>query len=381
MFSEFNLLYVEDEEVISKAIVAALSEFFNEIFLKENGEEGLEFYKNNSNKIDLVITDINMPIMDGLEMAEKIKLLNPNIPIIITTAYGDNKFLRKAIEIGIDSYVMKPLDIRELLPSIKKVLSPKVLEKKLEIQEKENQERLLKSAKYMAIGQLAAGLTHEINTPLTYIKGSVEIIDILMDDLEDEKMKKLLKDEFSRIDSGVNRLINIVESMKEVVGNSSEEFLSINIFETVVIACIMAYNRSKHISNIKINGEQFTMKMDKNKYTYKAKVQKQRIEQVWIIMINNALDELIKIKNFDDRELNIHIKDEKENIVIEFEDNGGGIDEQIMKNIFEPFKSTKDSSGLGIGLSIAKKIVDEQSGEISIFNDTKGARFKITLPK
>ena len=105
------------------------------------------------------------------------------------------------------------------------------------------------------------------------------------------------------------------------------------------------------------------------------------MEQVWIIVINNALDELIKIDNYEDRILNINIFEDNNEIIIKFKDTAGGINKEIISDIFEPFISSKLHSGMGVGLNIAKKIVDEQDGIITAYNEDFGAVFEIRLQK
>lgn len=381
MFREFNILYVEDTEAILDIFSTILSKYFKNVFIERNGEDGLAFYRQNKNSIDLVITDINMPKMNGIEMSKQIKADNPLLPIIVTSAHDDKEFLLKAIKIGINAFVPKPMKVEELIQNIERILELRILKKKFLDQKQDNYQKLLKSAKFSAIGQLAAGLTHEINTPLTYIKGSVEIMNRIISNLEDEKIKCNLLKQFARVDDGVQRIMNIVDSMSEVAKKSDEKASLINIYETIVVACIMGYNRAKHIVNIQINGEPFTMNMDKNKYSFNGYAQKQRIEQVWIIIINNALDELLNIEHFDDRRLNIEIEESLDYTIVKFCDNAGGIKEEIQKTLFEPFKTTKTSSGMGVGLSIAKKILEDQKGEITVFNQNQGAVFEIKLPK
>ena len=102
---------------------------------------------------------------------------------------------------------------------------------------------------------------------------------------------------------------------------------------------------------------------------------------LWIIIINNALNELVNISSFQERKLNINIKENTNTLTITFADNAGGIKNEIKEKLFDPFISTKKSSGLGIGLSIAKKIVKEHNGEIKAYNQNNGAVFEVTLPK
>lgn len=381
MLQDFNLLYVEDEKELRDLISITLNKLFNQVYTAENGKTGLDLYKNNIENIDLIITDINMPVMSGMEMAQEIRALSPEIPIIITTAHNDNDFLHEAINLGITSYLLKPVNLKKLFDTVSKVLEAKVLQNKLEVQKKENLDRLLLSAKFSVIGQLAAGLTHEINTPLTYIKGALEMLELDIQKLPDSTEKSNMEEHQHNIASGINRIVNIVTSMKESTSSNTEEKKYENIYETIIVAVTMTYNKAKYISDILINGESFVMNMDKNKESYRAKIQKQRVEQAWIIIINNALDELIKLTNYDERKIEINIKEEKETLSVKFIDNAGGIKDEIIEDIFEPFKSTKESSGIGIGLSIAKKVIEDQNGTIKAYNENNGAVFEVTLPR
>lgn len=107
-----SLLYVEDDQATRSAIAAFLARRVDKLFLAENGRIGLEQFERHAP--DLVVTDITMPGMDGMAMAQEIKTRNPMIPVIVTTAYSDTPYLLKAIEIGIDGYVLKPVDFARL---------------------------------------------------------------------------------------------------------------------------------------------------------------------------------------------------------------------------------------------------------------------------
>lgn len=107
----------------------------------------------------------------------------------------------------------------------------------------------------------------------------------------------------------------------------------------------------------------------------------QRIEQVWIVILNNALDELEKKESFDSRRIDISFYETQTESVIKIADNAGGIDPTLIDHLFEPFSSTKESKGMGIGLNIAKKILDEQQAKISAYNENEGAVFEVRFTK
>lgn len=244
-----------------------------------------------------------------------------------------------------------------------------------------HQEEQIQNAKLTSIGSLAAGITHEINTPLTYLKGNFEMMQYDIDALPDCEEKSNMKEDSERITDAINRIANIVESMREMSQSSTEVKENINLYSTIITSLTMAYNMSKQVSRIYVNGKLFTINsLDKNEYEFFSHVQKQRVEQVWIIIINNAIDELSKVSDYEDRLLEIKMYKEDNHIVVRFQDNAGGISAQILPKIFEPFMSTKNHAGMGIGLNIAKKIIEEQQGEIQAFNEHDGALFEVRLP-
>ncbi len=244
-----------------------------------------------------------------------------------------------------------------------------------------HQQKQLADAKFTSIGQLAAGITHEINTPLTYIKANFEMMGYDILDLPDSKIKTRMLEDSKSIDDGINRLSSIVESMREMSQKSQEAKEKTNLYASLITALTMAHNRSKQISQIYLQGELFEIGMDKDKFHFDALVQKQRIEQVWIVIINNALDELVKIEPFEKRKIEISLINKKNTQIIRIKDNAGGIDEKIIPKLYEPFESTKESSGMGVGLNIAKKIIEEQDGKIKAYNEDAGAVFEVKFKK
>ncbi len=247
-------------------------------------------------------------------------------------------------------------------------------------QHKKHEENIERNTKFLTIGQMAAGITHEINTPLTYIKGTVEMSRFDLEDMPQNEYKQILLEDNKKIMDGINRMSIIIESMKEMSQTAPAIKENTNIYATMITVLRMIYNRSKQISKIYINGEQFNIETSlSDKYNFNALVNKQKLEQVWTIIINNALDELIKIDNYDDRKLNINISSIDNAIQVTFQDNAGGISADILDKIFEPFVSNKISSGIGIGLNVAKKILDEHQATIEVENKDNGAFFKITI--
>lgn len=116
VLKELKVLLVEDEESLATLLKNAIGDYFYSFQIRSNGEEGLEGFKTLSP--DIVITDIMMPLMDGLEMSSEIRALNEDIPIIILSAFSDTDKLLNAIDVGVVKYLIKPFDPDELLEYI-----------------------------------------------------------------------------------------------------------------------------------------------------------------------------------------------------------------------------------------------------------------------
>lgn len=119
---EITVLYCEDEENLRDVTGGILKSFTKKQFIAKDGAEGLELFKNNEDEIDFIITDVNMPNMSGLEMAKEIKNINSNMPIIVATAFSNSEYLLEAIDLGVDKYVLKPVNIKKLLDTMAKSL-------------------------------------------------------------------------------------------------------------------------------------------------------------------------------------------------------------------------------------------------------------------
>ncbi|EHB2872550.1 response regulator transcription factor [Campylobacter jejuni] len=121
---ELIILVVEDEVKARESMINILSERFSKVIGAQNGDEGFKKFK--KFKPDLVITDIAMPIMDGLDMAREIKEISDDVPIVVLSAYSEKERLLRSIDIGIDKYLIKPVDIEELFKVLDYLIGEKI---------------------------------------------------------------------------------------------------------------------------------------------------------------------------------------------------------------------------------------------------------------
>src|SRR5208283_3793774 len=116
---DISVLYVEDELPTRDKIARILKREVRSLFLAENGEEGLALFE--LHRPDIVVTDIKMPAMDGLDMAERIKAICKDVHVILTTAHGEADAFMKSIKVGVDRYLLKPIDVSVLVRNLREM--------------------------------------------------------------------------------------------------------------------------------------------------------------------------------------------------------------------------------------------------------------------
>lgn len=120
-FKDFSILYIEDDKGIRDINFSMFKRIFKEAYEAENGEIGYQLYIDK--KPDIIVTDIKMPKLNGLELAKRIRKKDNKTKIIITTAFNDEKYLLESIELNLERYLIKPLTKRNLFPALEKAIS------------------------------------------------------------------------------------------------------------------------------------------------------------------------------------------------------------------------------------------------------------------
>ncbi len=115
-----KLLFVEDNEGSRESILEIFEDIFGEVIIGVDGQDGLEKFKQND--IDIVITDISMPILNGIEMTKKIKSINSDIPVILLSAHNESGYTIEDIDISIDGFIHKPIKMDNLLKILDRVI-------------------------------------------------------------------------------------------------------------------------------------------------------------------------------------------------------------------------------------------------------------------
>jgi len=123
LLKQLTILYVEDDERIRESFTAIFNKLFKSVTIAFDGEDGLEKYKNlnKKNKFDIILSDINMPKLNGMDMLKEIRSFDQDIPFIFTTAHADSTYLLEAINLGVTHYLIKPINIKEMMVQVQDI--------------------------------------------------------------------------------------------------------------------------------------------------------------------------------------------------------------------------------------------------------------------
>jgi signal transduction histidine kinase len=366
---KISVLYCEDNPEMAQIGYSTLKDLYN-VFFAENGEEGLRMLE--KYKIDLIISDIQMPRMDGYEMLTEIRK-NPSfekIPLIFLSSLGAEEDIVKGLNMGANDYLNKPMRKEMLHTRIKAQLKGSELMRKV-----------VSSEKMSSLGLLFAGLAHEIKNPLNAASGQM----IYLENNVLSKLKTLELKNTSEIlqkiivnlelitkssNISLNAIKRIVFSVNEFssVQQSKQKLSLKKVIENV---CIMLEHKQKEAKFTEIK----VISHDNDEVeTY------QSIEQVFLNLLSNSLDAIGKDKKGT---IIIEIKNNNGGKTITVQDDGSGIEKKVIDHIFDAFATTKGAKeGSGLGLFISKQIVENQlGGTIDVQSqEGRGAIFTIKLP-
>lgn len=371
-----SILYVEDEKGVQELLSDVLEMFCETLYTADDGFQGLELF--HKHQPDIVITDIKMPVMDGIEMAKKIKEKSADVPIVFNTAFSDVDYFIEAIELQADGYLLKPIDLQALEKKVLSIIDS--IELKKELLEKE--EMLIQSSKMAAMGEMIGNIAHQWRQPLSAI--SMRANNIKINYELNGKISNEESLEFAdKVIEQSRYLSNTIDDFRSYFNPITEgEEYNLKEYLDKSIQLVGASFDDNMISIIQNIDEKINSYGDKNK-----------LLQAIINILNNAKDALVAASELREKLVFIFTveEDENNNIVIVIKDNAGGIPEKILPRIFEPYFTTKHKAqGTGLGLYITYTIVTKNlTGTIKAENEVfehegvsyKGAKFTITLPK
>ncbi|HXI75219.1 MAG TPA: ATP-binding protein, partial [Pyrinomonadaceae bacterium] len=405
-----RLLIVDDEEPVRNLFAAYLSETYT-CETASDAQEALEILARGP--VALVLTDIQMPGLGGIELLRKILELYPETAVIIASGVDRTQRVIDAIRVGASDYLLKPCELDVLGLSVERALERRILlrnarryKKDLELRNSELaqqkgelvriQAQMVQSAKMASIGLLAAGVAHELNNPAGFIYSNVDVLrqyverlkrclfaydEMTLPDQDAERIARLkaeidydnivndLGSILSDCHLGAERIRDVVQNLRLFSRLDESEIKQVDLNEGIdaTVRLLSRYYKSGRITLDRNYGELPLINC------YAA-----QLNQVWMNLLVNAAQAI----GDDYGTVRIQTLSNGKTITVSVTDSGKGISPENLKKIFDPFFTTKPvGEGTGLGLSISHGIVEKHRGTIAVRNISgEGTTFTITLP-
>lgn len=375
-----RVVLAEDNEDFRELISSVLVRAGYEVDSCRNGQEALELLS--TKPADLVLLDLRMPVMDGWQFrtAQRADQSIADVPVVVMTSDPSPQ----ARAIHADAYVQKPFDWHELLHEIEGVF--------LERGRREQAARLEEADRLALLGTVAAGVGHEINNPLSFAMGNLEIIDEAMPALRAEvasllgsdaspEQRESLDHVLRRFDemrglladsrAGVGRVRMLVRNLRSLSARPAERRELLDLSKVVDASVSMASGQIKYRA---------TLVRD---YERSARVlgDEGRLGQVFLNLLVNAA-QAMPASRFETNRIEVSTRIEADWVVVEIRDTGRGMSKTLQTRIYEPFFTTRGAEGgTGLGLSISKDIIAAHGGHIEVQSEPeRGSVFRVYLP-
>jgi signal transduction histidine kinase len=384
-----RILCVDDEPLNLTLLEAILSPRGYDVVSVVNGAEALE--KIAAEQIDICLLDVKMPGMDGFEVCRRIKSDEDlvTIPVVMITAYSDRENRIRGIEAGAEDFVSKPFDAAEVLARIKMLLHVKALNDRLTsachtiaelnrtlemridrtVDELRRKDRMLILQDRQAVmGEMINYIAHQWRQPLNTLGLIVQQVPLYYDSAE-----------FSRefLESNANQGMELILHMSQTIDDfrnffkSDKEIITFGVNQVIArtLSLIEMSFKEQQISiALQTEGEPMVNGYP-NEYA-----------QVLLNILMNACDALVGHK-VDDALISIHAFAEGDTTVVTISDNAGGVADEIIDRLFDPYFTTKEpDKGSGIGLFMSKTIIEKNmGGRLTVRNTGNGAEFRIEV--
>ncbi|MGQ9864999.1 MAG: sensor histidine kinase [Pseudanabaenaceae cyanobacterium] len=373
---------LEVERLFRQRFRRQLRESSYEFLFAHSGIEALRVLDEVGDRIRLVMTDINMPDMDGLTLLAKLQERDRRLRAIVISAYGDMANIRTAMNRGAFDFLTKPIDFQDLEITLNRTLASirELQEQEERLQQARTQ--LLQCEKMASLGNLMAGVAHEIKNPIHFIQNNITTAKEYLDEItayvryyqqalgEEGAMANDL--DFALMDFrkildgmelGANLLASISSTLRNFVRSDAVKPLAVLLEESVEgVLLILSYR-------LKAKGRWPGVKVLRQYHLIEKVICYQgQINQVLMNVVGNAIDAMEEAHEkgwLGDRlpQLTVHLYREGERAAIAITDNGVGMTPETQQRLFEPLFTTKPAGkGTGLGMSICRQIVYENHG-------------------
>ncbi len=374
---EKSILLVDDEEGIRKVLSIALADMGYQVHTAENGVEALRIF--DDERPAIVMTDIKMPEMDGIELLRHLKKVSPDTEVIMITGHGDMDLAIKSVKYEATDFVTKPINDEILEIALNRAQERIAMRRKiteytqnLEQLVQEKSQKLVEAERMAAVGQTVAGLSHAIKNITGGLKGGAFVLEkgIELDD------QKYLLQGWEMIKGNVDKITNL---SLDLLNYAKATDLNIQTCDPIQPA-----QEVVDLMRPKAQALGIDLVSDFSQNLNSCHFDPDLIGRCLLNLVTNAID-ACRTDSAGAADKTVTVRARKSRgwgVEYQVLDNGCGMNSETRQKIFKQFFSTKGSEGTGIGLMITQKIVDEHNGMIRAESqEGAGSKFILKLPQ
>ncbi len=371
---DVKILVVEDEEIIRVMFQQSFMNWGFQVDMAENGKIALDMCQ--ENMYHIVVTDLNMPVMDGMELLKRVKARWPFTEVVVVTGFATIESAIEAMKLGAYDFILKPVNFDQVQFTINKCFQ------KIRAQAENTELREL-NARLIELNELKDKFiyitNHEIRTPLTILKGYLEILRDLVADAGEEtrEVMDILENTANELHELVDRM-HMLEGLEQASAPVREELVDLKEVIKKVYREIAGLYQSRQI-DLKVY-------LDNNPLLMKGDYRQIRF------VLRELLQNALKFTP-DGGKVRVRLELINDEIHYSVKDTGIGIPFEKQEMVFEKFYEIQDvvhhktsnqefmGGGLGIGLSLVKEMVNGMKGRIVLESESgQGSLFKVILP-
>lgn len=353
-----QVLVVDDENGPRQALRMLLKETYT-VHVVDSALEALKALE--EFPIGVVVSDIRMPKITGVELLQMIQQRYPNVQVIIVTGYGELDTAMKAVEYGAYAYLEKPYDADKMLNTVASAYG-----KFTEERERRALEDLaLEASRFETLGRLVSGTMHDLGTPLTVLNSHLEILSMNPHRDDIAKRVETMRSQVAYCSELTRSTMDYLRHDKGVHGP-----LDLNGVVEETMAVAKPYLRETSVA----------CQLDLDESLPEIHGEIALLRQSIMNLMNNACQAMLEQK--EDRTLHVRSYVAEDRVCLEIEDKGPGIPETLRNRIFEMFYSTKGEQGTGLGLGVVSNVMRRCGGSVDLVDGQHGtgACFRLRFP-
>jgi signal transduction histidine kinase len=382
--SQLKILIVDDEFGPRESLRLILTPKYD-VVIAQNGQEALETFA--AEAPDMVISDIRMPQMNGVDLMKAVKKLSPDTPFILVTGFGTLESAQEAVRAGAVDYISKPYNVKAIRQVVDGAFAKLATNRDMEntitrLRESSQQieQSVLELDQKASIGDLSADMIHDLNNPICVLRCNLEFLEDSLaqhSDFEQSEEKELLE----VLKRQTDRCIEMTRNFLDYARPSGRTWNQDNVNAIL--------KNTLFVFRVRFRSTKIDLQTDFSETLPSTWVQSTPLQQVFYNLVSNAVEAMEETGlrgtlRITTRHANAEetLETSDSAILISIEDSGPGMTEDVQQKVFERFFTTKSKGkGTGLGLPLCKRIVNEHGGSISLQSEEgRGTTFTILLP-